>query len=187
MSCGRLLLPQAVLLIATTILTFPNPASALQLTMHRHRSLSSSSSALSATKILSRSRWLSSSAAAFLASTALVFGAPEPEECLAAGTPSTSNFQDNPRYIDREMEMQYGENSGTVIRQGSFMQIFCLAFGLTRRLILSFLFAWEYIHTYFVWQTAILARVECWYVALPAIVRRTNFQSDPCHSSRSGQ
>jgi hypothetical protein len=70
--------------------------------------------ALAASSVASRSRFLSSSAAAFVASAVLVW-AQDPEECLASPSTTEANrsFQDNPRYIDREMQMQYGENSGT--------------------------------------------------------------------------
>jgi hypothetical protein len=57
---------------------------------------------------LSRSRFLSSSAAAFIASTGLAL-ATNPEECLA----TQNAFSENPRYVDKEMQMKYGESSGT--------------------------------------------------------------------------
>lgn len=53
----------------------------------------------------SRSRFLSSSAAAFLASGAVL--ASDPESCDAA------KMEANPRYIDRDLEMKYGEDKGT--------------------------------------------------------------------------
>lgn len=52
----------------------------------------------------SRSRFLSSSAAAFLASGTVL--ASDPESCTAKMQSST----DNPRYIDKELEMKYAED-----------------------------------------------------------------------------
>jgi hypothetical protein len=57
---------------------------------------------------LSRSRFLSSSAAAFLVSTGLSL-ATNPEECVA----TQNSLTENPRYIDQEMQMKYGESSCT--------------------------------------------------------------------------
>jgi hypothetical protein len=59
---------------------------------------------------LSRVRFLSSSAAVFIASTGLALGN-NPEECMAV----SSQFRDNPRYIDKELQMKYGESPGTKI------------------------------------------------------------------------
>jgi hypothetical protein len=59
---------------------------------------------------LSRVRFLSSSAAVFIASTGLALGS-NPEECMAV----SSQFRDNPRYIDKELQMKYGESPGTKI------------------------------------------------------------------------
>ena len=58
--------------------------------------------------ISSRSKFLSSTATAFLASATLVMGT-EPEECQAAV--STAPTTKNPRYIDQELEMKYGEDA----------------------------------------------------------------------------
>ena len=64
-----------------------------------------------------RARFLSSSAAAFVTASAGVIGfvgANSPEECWAAAAAPSSNenFNDNPRYIDTEMQMKYGESPG---------------------------------------------------------------------------
>ena len=64
-----------------------------------------------------RARFLSSSAAAFVTASAGVIGfvgANSPEECWAAAAAPSSNenFKDNPRYIDTEMQMKYGESPG---------------------------------------------------------------------------
>ena len=64
-----------------------------------------------------RTRFLSSSAAAFVTASAGVIGfvgANQPEECWAAAAApySNENFKDNPRYIDTEMQMKYGESPG---------------------------------------------------------------------------
>lgn len=60
---------------------------------------------------LSRSRFLSSTAGTiFVAASAL---AGEPKECdardLTKGEPAVSKVGDNPRYLDQELEMKYGE------------------------------------------------------------------------------
>jgi hypothetical protein len=71
----------------------------------------------------SRARFLSSTAAAFVASaTVLVMpgvGANDPAVCEASTLFDNSNtkntgsrFNDNPRYIDKELQMKYGEGSG---------------------------------------------------------------------------
>ena len=58
-----------------------------------------------------RMRFLSSSAAAFFTASAGVIGfVGGNEECLAA---PISN--DNPRYIDKELQMKYGESPGMII------------------------------------------------------------------------
>jgi hypothetical protein len=70
-----------------------------------------------------RARFLSSTAAAFVASaTVLVVGASDPEVCEAAASlfdnsiltssKSINTFDDNPRYIDTELQMKYGEGPG---------------------------------------------------------------------------
>ena len=63
------------------------------------------------TRSLSRSRFLSSTAGTiFVAASAL---AGDPKECdardLAKGAPAASKVGDNPRYLDQELEMKYGE------------------------------------------------------------------------------
>ncbi|KAL7581714.1 hypothetical protein ACA910_022254 [Epithemia clementina (nom. ined.)] len=58
------------------------------------------------TTLTTRSKFLSSSATAFLASATLVM-ASDTEECQAAVGAPTSN----PRYIEQELEMKYGEDS----------------------------------------------------------------------------
>jgi hypothetical protein len=63
---------------------------------------------------LSRARFLSSSAAVFVTASAGMIGfvmANSPEECLAAPE-SIGNFNDNPRYIETELQMKYGESPG---------------------------------------------------------------------------
>ena len=63
---------------------------------------------------LSRTRFLSSSAAIFVTASAGTVGfvvANSPEECLAAPE-SSGNFNENPRYIDTELQMKYGESPG---------------------------------------------------------------------------
>ena len=58
--------------------------------------------------IATRSKFLSSSATAFLATTTtLTVMGSDPEECQAAPI-------NNPRYIDKELEMKYGEDKGTI-------------------------------------------------------------------------
>ena len=64
-----------------------------------------------AMRSLSRSRFLSSTAGTiFVAASAL---AGEPKECdardLTKGAPAVSKVGDNPRYLDQELEMKYGE------------------------------------------------------------------------------
>jgi hypothetical protein len=63
-----------------------------------------------------RARFLSSSTAAFITATTSVFAfvaANNPEECLAeTGAKGSSN---NPRYIDKELQMKYGESPGMSI------------------------------------------------------------------------
>ena len=54
----------------------------------------------------SRARFLSSSAGAFLASTAAI--ATNPQECQAAG----KSPNENPRYIDQELQMKYADGPG---------------------------------------------------------------------------
>jgi len=54
----------------------------------------------------SRAKFLSSSAAAFLASTAVV--GVNPDECYA----KMNDFSQNPRYLDQELEMKYAEGPG---------------------------------------------------------------------------
>ena len=69
------------------------------------------------TRSLSRSRFLSSSAGSiFVAASASVAAlAGDPEECAARdllkGIPGvgTAKVGDNPRYLDQELEMKYGE------------------------------------------------------------------------------
>lgn len=61
-----------------------------------------------------RARFLSSSAAAFLTASVGVIGfvgANSPDECFAAPY-SIESFNDNPRYIDKELQMKYGESPG---------------------------------------------------------------------------
>ena len=55
----------------------------------------------------SRARFLSASAATFLTSAGVVLSV-NPDECEAKGVPTSSN--NNPRYIDRDLEMKYGED-----------------------------------------------------------------------------
>lgn len=55
---------------------------------------------------LSRSKFLSSTAATFLISTSVLSG--DPESCAAK---SSMAGADNPRYIDGELQMKYGEDS----------------------------------------------------------------------------
>ena len=55
---------------------------------------------------LSRSRFLSSTAATFLVSTGVLAVDPESDSCTAAAMGERT-----PRYIDRELEMKYGEDS----------------------------------------------------------------------------
>ena len=64
-----------------------------------------------ATRSLSRSRFLSSTAGTiFVAASAL---AGDPKECdardLTKGAHAVSKVGDNPRYLDQELEMKYGE------------------------------------------------------------------------------
>lgn len=59
-------------------------------------------------KPTSRSRFLSSSAAAFLASSVVVI-ASNPESCDAKTMAQQAGI-DNPRYIDRDLEMKYAED-----------------------------------------------------------------------------
>ena len=64
---------------------------------------------------LSRARFLSSSAAVFVTASAGMIGfvvANSPEECLAAAADSVGRFNDNPRYIETELQMKYGESPG---------------------------------------------------------------------------
>ena len=63
-----------------------------------------------------RARVLSSSAAAFLTAAGVIgfVGASSPDECFAAPYFSES-LNDNPRYIDKELQMKYGESPGTFI------------------------------------------------------------------------
>jgi SAM-dependent methyltransferase len=61
---------------------------------------------LSVSATLSRSRFLSSSAAAFLTSAAVL--ALDPSPCPAIMDVANSNS--NPRYVDRELEMKYAED-----------------------------------------------------------------------------
>lgn len=56
---------------------------------------------------ITRAQFMSSSVSVFLASTGIVW-ASDPEECLSMDKPWSAN----PRYIDKELQMQYGENSG---------------------------------------------------------------------------
>ena len=56
-----------------------------------------------------RARFLSSSAAAFVATTGAL--ASDPEQCFAAGKTSEIG-KNNPRYIDQEVQMKYGETPG---------------------------------------------------------------------------
>ena len=65
---------------------------------------SSSHNQLTTPVVVTRSRFLSSTAAAFLASATLVMTL-ETEECQA-DVPMT-----NPRYIEQELEMKYGEDA----------------------------------------------------------------------------
>jgi hypothetical protein len=75
------------------------PLSALAWSMRLHNS--------GTTPTSSRSRFLSSTAASFLVSTGVF--ASDPESCSAAAM-STANKK-NPRYIEKELEMKYGEDS----------------------------------------------------------------------------
>jgi hypothetical protein len=54
-----------------------------------------------------RSRFLSSSAAALLASTSVVVAYSQPDECMAAPTP---NIDKNPRYIESDIDYDNGTN-----------------------------------------------------------------------------
>jgi len=58
----------------------------------------------------SRAQFLSSAAAAFFASSSIM--AFDPESCTAAETKAGS---DNPRYIDKQLEMKYGEDSSKLL------------------------------------------------------------------------
>jgi hypothetical protein len=51
-----------------------------------------------------RAHFLSASAASFVSSVAVVLAVDPPEECHAMAT-------DNPRYLEQELEMKYGEDS----------------------------------------------------------------------------
>ena len=55
---------------------------------------------------LTRSKFLSSTAATFLIATSVLSG--DPESCAAK---SSMAGVDNPRYIDGELQMKYGEDS----------------------------------------------------------------------------
>jgi len=69
-------------------------------------------SKMSFSPYLSRTRFLSSSAAVFVTASAGMIGfvvANSPEECLAA---PDSIGSDNPRYIETELQMKYGESPG---------------------------------------------------------------------------
>lgn len=98
----RYLFSRIVLLLSAT-----SRVTALQMGLLQHQRSSASTS--------SRSRFLSSSATAFLASTALVWANIDPEECSAAMPTKvgTKKFSENPRYIEKEMQMQYAEGPGT--------------------------------------------------------------------------
>ena len=61
--------------------------------------------ALSHRTLTTRTQFLSSAAAAF---SGVAVVAMEPEECDAA-----DKFSKNPRYIDKNLEMKYGEYPGT--------------------------------------------------------------------------
>lgn len=58
--------------------------------------------------IASRSKFLSSTAATFLVSSGVLAVDPESHSCTAAAAGMTES---TPRYIDRELEMKYGEDS----------------------------------------------------------------------------
>lgn len=82
-----------------------------------------------------RARFLSSSAATFLTASAGVIGfvaANSPDVCFATQY-SKESFNDNPRYIEKELQMQYGESPGTLNFHRSFK---LLSSGKTESLLL---------------------------------------------------
>jgi hypothetical protein len=60
-----------------------------------------------------RARFLSSSATSFLATAAILGSNPEESTAALMGSKKKGkNVGNNPRYMDRELEMKYGEDKG---------------------------------------------------------------------------
>ena len=68
--------------------------------------------------LVRRSNFLSSSAAAFLGAITVVMS-DDPETCEAQAADlfnvGRKNFKHNPRYIEKELQMQYGEDPGAFL------------------------------------------------------------------------
>jgi hypothetical protein len=75
----------------------------------------SSLSTESPATIATRARFLSSSATTFLATVAILSSDPQESSAATMGT-KTNKFNKNPRYIDKELEMKYGEGPGKDIK-----------------------------------------------------------------------
>ena len=59
-----------------------------------------------------RARFLSSSATSFLATAAILGSNPEESTAALMSKKKAKNVGNNPRYMDRELEMKYGEDKG---------------------------------------------------------------------------
>ena len=109
-------------------------------------------------QLLTRARFLST----FVASSSFAWTYAQ-EECSAA----SNVMNDNPRYIDQELQMKYGENKGALDLQ-HFLSGLLHSFH-------------EQVHSLFYTVTSSRqvephALGECWYVASLATAHPTNFQ-----------